>query len=175
MQNLSIKEIESLLLASDQEDILKTMAPKSQGVKYMRLMQKLCDSNLSWSILLGEMKSFEVNRKFDHRLRSKVETLRLVKSVENAADDVQRKKALEALNKKWFNYDFSYPRPAAIETRNLDVDIQSGNEEQTIKENKQLSAVQTALDAFRSKPSLTAFRKLNPRYCLLGLDFADLG
>ena len=175
MSNLSIKEMEKLLLASDQEEILKNMTPKSQNVEYLRLMQKVRDGKLPWETLCGEMKSFEANRKFGYQLKSKIEVLRLIKTVENAGDEAQRKKALGELNRKWFSHNFSYPKPATLETGNLGVEIQSGNEEQTLQENKQLRATQEALDRFEDKPCLETFRKLNRRQCLLGLDFAKLG
>lgn len=175
MSTLSIKEMESLLLAPDQEQVLRNMPPKSQNLEYLRLMQKLRKKDLPWPGLLAAMKAFESNPKFDRLLKQKVEALRLIKSVDHAASAADLKAALAAVNKKWLHYRFSYPKPVALGTGNLGVELQSGAEQQTLQKQRKLHRTQAALDAFEKKPSLKSFRKLSAKQCLLGLDFARLG
>jgi hypothetical protein len=163
--------MENLLLATNQEDVLKKMTPKSQNVEYLRLMATIKANTLPWAQLEKQMKIFEENKKFNYQLKNKISILRLIKSLENASDEGCRQKALDEINKKWFSINFSYPKPATLETGNLGVEIQSGNEEEVRNEDRQLTQVQKNLDDFKADPSYENFKKLNARECLLGLDF----
>ena len=167
--------MESLLLADTLEDVLKKMTPKSQNVEYLRLMEHVKSGDLPFPDLEKKMKEFESTRKFEYNLKEKVKMLRLIKAYENAEDEKAKGTALDEMNRAWFSLNFSYPKPATLETGNLGVEIQSGNEEEVKQEEKQLNAPQKMLDDFEKNVSVETFSKLNRRDCLLNLDFARLG
>ena len=170
MSNLTIKQLESLLLADDQETVLKNMPPKSQDVEYLRLVQAVQAGDEPWAQLESRMKSFEPIDNFDLQLTRKIEALRLIKSVENAKDQTQRKAALAAMNEEWFYQNFDYHKPDQLELAELDDDEEDPLESRC---GQVRDSLRKAISEFEADPN-DNFEKVKDIYIFPKVDFAKI-
>ena len=174
MSNLSIKELENLLKAIDQEDVLKKMTPRSQNVQYLRLMERMRQGKDDWSKLQVDMKNFENNELFNTQLRKKITLVRLFKCVDFASDEASKALALKDLNENVLRVRFNFAKPRDVKTGKLGLEIHSDSEETSTKEQTMMNLPNSLLDQFLKNPNYNAFNKLNPLKCLESLDFSIL-
>ena len=176
MQNLNIKDMEELLSSSPEQQfkIIEKLPPGSSNKEYLTIMQEI-KGGADWKVMRAKIVAYEARLDVDYNTKNKMKVLRIVRDMENATGEEEVKKAMGEINRQFWNYSFSYSKPAQAKTMNVEVGEDEDNQKRNAVLVEALTPTKKLVETFLEKKTKYNFDQLNTHDFLVSFDFKSLG